>query len=69
MKMEMDNIQNEYNTKKTELDYQYKKLNEEKQFFEKFKEDAFKNIEVQKMKLDQRKKEMFDRLSSGVGFV
>lgn len=60
MKMEMDNIQNEYNTKKTELDYQYKKLNEEKQFFEKFKEDAFKNIEVQKMKLDQKKKEMFE---------
>lgn len=58
MKMEIDNLMNSYNTKKSELDYNIKMFEQEKKFFEKFKEDAFKNIEIQKVNLEERKKKL-----------
>ena len=58
MKMEIDNLMNNYNTKKSELDYNIKMFEQEKKFFEKFKEDAFKNIEIQKVNIEERKKKL-----------
>jgi hypothetical protein len=42
MKNELDSLRNEYNQKTIDLDYQKKILNEEKNFFEKYKDEAIK---------------------------
>ena len=56
---EMDSLKMDYRNKLTELDYEKRILQDEKSFFEKFKDESLKNIEIKQLNLEDKKKSYY----------
>lgn len=60
LKIEIENIKSDLKQKIIDLEHQKKLFNEEKIFFEKYKEETLKNIEVKKREIDTKRDKFLD---------
>jgi len=60
LKMDTDSLKNEYYQKLGDVEYQKKMINEEKLFFERYKDEAMKNIDLKRGNMEDMKKKFHE---------